>query len=69
MSMFKKWMYQGQHAISVGILEWLEWVWGSILCTYSVELYSWFHELCVGGIQSWSGFRSRGILKGHEHYI
>ena len=22
---------------------------GSILCTYSVELYPWSHELCVGG--------------------
>ena len=37
---------------------------GSILCTYSVEYYSWSHELYVGGIWNWSGFRRRGILKG-----
>ena len=42
---------------------------GSILSTYSVELFSWSHELCVGGIRSWSGFVSRGILKGHEYYV
>ena len=47
---------------------WSGW-WGSILCTYSVEIYSWSHELCLERIRSWSGLRSRGILKGHEHYI
>ena len=45
------------------------WGGGQSCVHYSVELYSWSHELCLGRIRSWSGLRSRGILKGHEHYI